>query len=475
MPLYTLPSESDEIKPAKTQIADPSYINSVVDTRVTPVESILAYISGSNWGVNYYSQMLGSSEETKAFDPNQLAVYQNYHKINQLILKLQGSLTVDDDASTNGRISMTGTAVITPMPNLIPNVGDVIVGDIGQGKAGQFSVVTIRKLTHLKATAYELHIRLDREVSQSLQTKLDSYVSKESYYQRDYLITGQDALLTSEQYHSVHKLSRYQSSITNFYLQKFMSVEAKSLVIPNQKTLVYDPYLVSAVLKIFDPEMVPKITKMVQYNVEDHHLSEQMNIFDVAMNREIQFLPLVFSQFVQLDVELLAPSVFQSSVRYSAIKQVIIPRLSEVDVDNDQTLQNWVLSYSPSLTLTNGYQGGLISQVSCPADPNIPCEVTDTPTQNTTNTIKYNTPGDIGVDIPTITNQSYIFSQAFYNHDLVTCTIFERLVLKMMGGEVINATELYPFCDRFYSWGRLEQFYLGPFLVMLIRSVLYRR
>ena len=70
--LFDIPRPADAPQSTTAEIAPKPFKHSIVDSAKTPVESLAAWIGGSNLQVDYYSQIFGKSEELKPFDPNQL-------------------------------------------------------------------------------------------------------------------------------------------------------------------------------------------------------------------------------------------------------------------------------------------------------------------------------------------------------------------------------------------------------------------
>lgn len=475
MALFDIPRAAEPPKNPTAEVAAPTYKHSIVDSQVAPVDTILAFIGGSRWEVDYYSQMVGASEELKAFDPNQLGAYQNYHKINRLIIKLQGSLTYSDEADT-GRMGITGTAIVTPLPNLIPNVGDAFIGDIGAGRAGQFTVTSIRKLTVQKATAWEIGFSMDRVVDANLEAKLNAKVSKESHYQRDYLILGQDALLGNDQFIAAQQLQQHLNQISTLYMNNHYSYDNRTVLIPGQAIPIYDPYVTRAILRIIDPSDCGMISDVTEYNCDDHRIPKYTDLYTVALDRKPAYLNLVFSTYTKLAANRLNPSVYQNSVRYSGIVSVIVPQVKEGGVDNYQLLNNMASSASANLYFTGRYFYTLMDNNATAPDPVCSCDpyasVDSAINADPAPIVTYGTPGVLGMDIPAIGNQSYVLSKAFYKQDWESCTRFELLVRDMINNRPVNPEDLYPFCESYVNWGKVEQYYLGPLLLLIIRYAL---
>ena len=467
--LFDIPRPADAPQNTTAEIAPKPYKHSIVDSAKTPIEALAAWIGGSNLQVDYYSQIFGKSEELKPFDPNQLNPYQNYHKINRLIIKLQGAYNYDDEGE-NGRYSITANAVIPPFPNLVPNVGDAVVADMGEGEAGQFTITNVRKLTSNFASAWEVTLKHERVVTKHISSLLDSKVTKESFYQRDYLITGQNAILASEDYNAVKVLNQHLRSISQMFITNNFSYANHTLIAPGQTEATYDPYVTRAALKVISSEDVALIRDIQEYNCDDHRIPKFMDIYTTVMKRDPTLMYNTFKEFACITVALLNPSVYQNSVRYSGIRYVVAPYQPRLDNDNYDTLNEIISGYrlsvvNPGITITGN--GG--EDCQCVADINVDlgcCDPNVPVVEDTSNV------GDPGFDIPTIGNVSYVMSKAFYEQNLIECSLFERCIWDILNDKPLKYQDVYGFCNSYPKWGRLEQYYLGPLLILMIRATL---
>lgn len=469
--LFDIPRPNAEPKNPAPEIVPKKYKHSIVDSVKTPTETLGAYIGGSNWQVEYYSQIFGAHEELKAFDPNQLNPYQSYHKINRLIIKLQGGLSNDDERDS-GRYSITGQAIITPHPNLIPNVGDAFIADVGEGNAGQFTVVSVRKLTSNLASAWEISFKHDRPVTEQIEKLLNAKVVQESYYQRDYLITGQNAIMVAEDYNTSKDLEKSIKIISHQFLSNHFSFTNHTLLLPNQDLATYDPFVVRAALKVINLADVPSLRDVREYNCDDHRIPKFLDIYTAVMKRDPTLLYNTFQQYARISTGFLNPSVYQNSIRYSAIKYVVVPYRPDLDVDNYEELnrivENVMTGYGPGLSLSTDSH----THCKCVADVRKTCACCDGTLACEEGKEELAAIGNPGMDIPAITDVSYALSKAFYQHDLTKCTAFERQVWNILENKPINAPLVQAFCNHYHMWGKLEQYYLGPLLILLARAAI---
>lgn len=476
MPIFDQPVPEKKPEPPKAEITTPSYKHTIVDSKKTPIEAPAAWIGGSNWYVDYYMQNHGAEEESHAFDPEKLIAYQSYNKINRLILKLQGALSVED-ITDRGRMSATGTALVPPNPGIIPEEHDVFIADIGEGTAGQFTIESVRKLSLNAATAYEITFRLARPATEKITKQIDAKVVENYYFRRDSLILGQNPLLIDADYKATYTLEEHYNQIASLWVASNTSYTHSTFLLPNQEQPIYDPYVVRAMLKLVSPNQHKAIKEIREYNVDDYRIPKHDDIYTAVMNRQDWLMHRVFKRYQTVQYLALKSHVLQNSIRWSGLKYGIMPATANLDADNYADVFKLQGVGGPSITLTGGKLTGFSSQ-KCWADLCEPCGVggggniadPDRKPDGVDNNPDLNGIGQPGMDIPTIGFPSYVMTVAFYEKRLPDCSKFERLVWDLLEGRPTNYQDVYPFCADFNKWGRLEQFYLGPFLLMLIRN-----
>ena len=468
--LFDIPRPNPQPKNPTPEITPKSYKHSIVDSVKTPTETMGAYIGGSNWQVEYYSQIFGQGEELKAFDPKSLNPYQSYHKINRLIVKLQGALSNDDERDS-GRYSITGSAIITPHPNLIPNVGDAFIADIGEGMAGQFTVTSVRKMTSNLASAWAIDFKHDRAVTPQIEKLLNAKVVQESYYQRDYLITGQNAIMVAEDYNTSKDLEKTIKIISQMFVSNHFSFTNHTFILPEQDMATYDPFVTRAALRIINLSDVPTLREVREYNCDDHRIPKFNDLYTAVIKRDPTLLYNTFNQYARISTGFLNPSVYQNSIRYSAIKYVVVPYRQELDVDNyndlNEIVENVMVNYGPGLS-----GSGTSEACKCVADVRKSCACCDGSLAKEEGKEELATIGNLGMDIPKITDSSYVLSSGFYKRELVECTPFERQVWNLLENKPLDPRLIQAYCNHYHHWGKLEQFYLGPLLILLARAAM---
>ena len=122
MPVVNVPAPVSTHKPNIPVVQGPDAQSTLVDTKYVPMTSLVTFIEGSSYTVNYYSQVLGQDTALYSHDPGQSRLYEQYKKINQLEIKLDGPLSVNQDDDSK-RFAVTGSATMHSL--VIPNHGAV--------------------------------------------------------------------------------------------------------------------------------------------------------------------------------------------------------------------------------------------------------------------------------------------------------------------------------------------------------------
>lgn len=474
MPIFEMPLPRPEPKSPTPEITPKPFKHSIVDSKKTPIMALTTAITGSSWIVDYYSQVLGEHENLKAFDPKQLSPYQQYRKIHRFELKLQGALSTTDETG-EGRMSVNGSANIIPIPGFIPNVHDAFIADVGEGIALQFTVTSVQKFTVNNSTAYNIDFRAARLADENITKLLDSKVVTELHWTKDFLIHGQNPLLITEDYNAYKSLETELRKIAAHWLSTNFSYSNSTVLVPKQNLSVYDPYVTDAFLRLVNADINKHVKEVIQYNCDDFRIPKYTSIYQAIIEKDKSMLFRVFKDYQVLSVNYIAASSYQNSVRYSGIEYIVVPDEINKDADNDSRL---LKTMGFTSTIEGGRGVNAKSNSTCFADPMIPCNLCCTSITNglngkdNPNYDKNGFPLSPGFDIPEVPGEKYVFSEAFYKEDRDNLTKFEELILDLLDNKPTNYVDVKPFIDSFYKWTEVEQYYLGPVLIALIRNTI---
>ena len=82
------PTAKPDIQPNLPKTAPKEYKSPARDEKVIPVDRLLAYVSGTEWTVDYYSQLTTKTNDLREVDPGEHPVYQQYTLTKKYAIKV---------------------------------------------------------------------------------------------------------------------------------------------------------------------------------------------------------------------------------------------------------------------------------------------------------------------------------------------------------------------------------------------------
>jgi hypothetical protein len=298
-----------------------------IDNQHIPVSSIIPYVAGYQWNVDYYSQILNKNTDIRDHDYSQSAIYQQYNKIRDFMFKVTSPLESTQDQTTN-EVLVTGSA--TMFPHVIPNTGDLFLADVGQGKYGIFRITNVeRKSIHLESV-YEINYSLlfyKVEVLDRFKD-LESKVINTYYYHKDFVNSGQNPLLVEEDYQVIADISVTYDYLLDQYLSRFYSNQFSTILVPGQESITYDKYLIEYFLSIVDLTEHPDIKRIKRMNIDKEVYLDQNTIFTALKNRDLAILKKSIKRTTLVSTLTFNKVPVLDGIRYSGIKQLVYPDTS---------------------------------------------------------------------------------------------------------------------------------------------------
>lgn len=461
MPLASVPPVVSPIRDAaQPVIQNERYKHSVVDNKVISYAALISHIEGSSWIVDYYSQVLSSEEEALDYQPDALAVYQQYRLIKGMELKLQGSLSTSADAETI-IMTLTGSAIVYPF--IKPNKGDAFIADIGDGNAGQFTVTSITPMTILRETCYQIEFVLARYATEPLVANIDKRVIETVYFDKDFLVYGQNPVLTSEQLENSKRILTLEKDLLTHWLGLFTSQHFRTIIIPGQELAVYDSYLLTGILSVLDIDNDIRLQKLTLKNVEGHEPMNKMDFWTALIYTDANRLYDAFKRYVLASSTTLSSYPVMSSIRFSGIGYFIYPNYLNDSVDSDYRPHDLGATKllrsldDAAVDLASLLFNNALHEFLEPADGVPPDNIY------------------LSDEVPSIhpvtIDDGYVLSMHFYNDNVNGMSKFELMVRDYFKTQVVNQSVLFSFCESIRHWGRLEKFYYIPILIILLKYV----
>lgn len=431
---------------SKPTVTSPDYRHSIVDTQYTPMNGLLTHLPGMKLNTNYYHQIIGRDEETSPFDPSQQGPYQQYRKINNFEILLQGSLSTDVDTETQ-TTRVTGNAIL--YPGLIPIDGDAFVMDTGDGRASQCTVLNSKRLSYFRDSAFEINFVISRTVTPEVERLLDARVVLTNYFHKDFLTHGQNPFLVEEDHNNYLELDKAEDNLSQYWTRQFWNPTFGTFTVPSQWGFCYDPFFVKFIIELLPVYDHNEYRNVRLLNCDDFNFDNLTSVWDMLLKRDTFLLNSLFKESSLISVKSLNNRPLLHGVYYSGIDNLVGP--AKIDrgygahAHDYSNSYGWNISYSARARL-NDYTAGLGFKEDVTKE--------DGP----------------GTNLPILFNDnSYVFTKAFYEGITEEMSEFERILYKGLNKESINASEIMPYYRAIHKWSKLDQFYLIPVLILIIK------
>lgn len=454
----------DPIIPKKNVTEDviykEQYRNAVVDSKQTHYNDLFTFLPGSKWKVILYTQIKGGEEEAAPFQRGKDIPLQQYKKIINYELLLQGSLSTAIDE--NGMEVSTGTCLV--YPGLRVNFGDMFIADIGNGRAGLFTINERPvKKSRFKESVFEVSVVLQDYMTAELDRELETYVQERYYFDRNQLKYGSSSIIVESQYHDKTDLEKFGNQFREMYVHEFYNYQYNSFILADPAGApTYDPFLTRAVTHLIDLMAFPMAHKINRFNASDLGIERVITLWDCLLERKPMLLPcLAMRNFKAIPAHLFSKSIRAQSFAFSGMSQMLGPDGGTFDVHNPGS--------------SGG--GGTVPMVPIPSGCCNSCDDGDWANEVISG-IKPGgggqTPDDgtEGTKLPWVHKDAYVLSKAFYDHDDANMTKFERLLWLGLEESTVNASDVMPYYKSYCKWSKTDKLYLGPLLWILTEYAL---
>lgn len=430
-------------------IVGPDYRGSIVDTDVTPHSEIMAYVEGSPWNTVYYSQLVGRDDELGGQQVNQPAVYQQYTMIIDMELKVTSPLTQSQDTETN-EMTVVGTANI--YGGVIPNVGDMFLADIGDGREGVLTVTRSEKKSILKGAGYTIDYELTDYNTEERRKDLAKKVVRTVYFRKDYILYGRSPVITAEDLNLRKQAMHQLFDLRNTYFPEFFSHEYMTLIVPNQQFSSYDPFLTKLLMKIFDSTEHPLLNKTRLLNIDGDPAMNCFTVWDALLSVDDALLSVAAKEVYLVSTNYFSLRPYHNSIAHSGINRVVYPVGIAPAVD-----ANYVARCSKVGTDVLGGQTDPINDyqvITVVEGQPLPPDWEPGP--------------GIPLIKPVAIDDHYVFSQDFYNKAEEGQSMLEIITNVYLSGGVPDHKVLMALCEDVRNWGALERYYYVPVLMILL-------
>ena len=437
--------------PAAIQrIEDVEARSTIVDTRYTPLSSLMTFVEGSTYTVDYYSQVLNQDTALFSQDPGQSPLYHQFKKINRLEIKLDSPLSGSQDEESK-RFTIKGSGLIHSF--VIPNHGDMFTADVGDGREGVFQVEISEKKSIFKESVYAIDFTLVYFVDADPDRKhkdLDAKVVQELHYVRDFIRQGQNPLISTSGLNALQELEYYYAHFVKEYFRLFFSNEFSTLLIPGQQHSIYDSYITNVIKSILSINEHHKIVKLRIPSVADDDMLPLTNIWTAMLERNPMLLKTAIRKTGLVYVKSFNTDPMLRGLRFAGFEYVVYPKTTKRPIDTGFNHQRRMLS---------------------------PVDIANVPTEAGDNQelIPNGKLDDQNHPIYFIHNvlkdDYYVLSQAFYE-DKSGKSVLEVMCSNYLERKSNDPVELVKLCATYNQWGGLEKFYYIPLLLILIKGTI---
>lgn len=423
------------------------YQGVTVDTKFVSAANLLTHIEGSSWTVNYYSQVLNNNSALAGQNVTRNALYQQYKLITELELKVTGPLTTTQDATSNSLI-MTGSANVYPC--IVPNIGDMFIADIGDGREGIFKVTASERKSIFKDTIHAVEYQLIDYATPERLGDLNMKVIDTLIFVRNFLQHGQNPLIRNNDFSLIKDLQGYYIDLLSRYFKDFTSNEYKTLLLPGQTCPIYDHFLTKSIMSIFTTDDSPEIRNIRIMNLDDDDVLKSTTIWDMLKAKDRKLHKYCIRQSALVSARTFTQNPMMEGIYHSGIQYVVYP-------------------LNPMLTVD--YQIAYLEK------PLAEQAILDTPSLITNINDLFGATGLNGLTLPDIppihkvlVDNYYVFSQAFYDKALTGQSLLELCVNNYLDGKATDNIALLTLCSTAHAWDKLEEFYFTPILLILIKG-----
>lgn len=430
------------------RVESPQAHTPIVDTRYVPRKSLMTFVEGSVYTVDWFSQVVGRDSVVTGQDPTQKGAYQQYRRIKKLDLKMDSPLSSQQDAETKAQ-TVRGTAYIHG--SVIPNTGDMFTADVGDGRLGVFEVMSQEQGSIFKDAVYHVEFMLMYFADEE-QTRYQDLISKivlDLNYVKDFARAGQDPLIADNELESMNELQYLYKQIIDNYFRWFYSREFGTFILPGQQWPVYDPYVMKFMMALMTTRDHPLIVRTRLFNIGDSNEIAQPQLYEALLQRDPELLKFGNQKMGLVNVVQFNNDPMVENIRYSGVKNIVHPVPNNDNIDSQfnklkKVVGPDVLRNAPTL---NGNLNDLI--------------ITDL--------IKLADDTEIKPIHLVLADEYYVLSASFYE-GIKGQSLLENLCKKFINNEGYSAVDVYKLANSYSRWGGLERFYYMPLLLLLIKG-----
>ena len=399
--------------PVQSQPLESKATPIIKDAKI-PTDSILLYVEGSIWPVDYYSQILGKQSELHAQGVGTVPVYQQYTLIKRFELSVTSELSHSEQADTS-EFTTTGSATVYPA--FIPNEGDMFLADVGDGRTGVFTVTARTRQSIYKESCYSnIEYQLVDYASEARLQDFTNKVVNTYHYHREGIVTGGAPTITGDEYHQLVKLKEHWHSLKVGYWDEFYNVRLNSFTLYQDQSSIYDHYLVDFLSNTVPQDHLSPNEWVTVLNCGQHYNNLRLPTLwqSILTRKPISFYSKLIQSTRLKNYREFHGDPSLAGIRFMGVKEVVYPKNNVSEESKDQSKQLF------------------------------PVVATDA--------------------------SYYVLSAAFYQNKRAQCSLFERVLMDYLERKPVDLSELIKLCNAIDQESELNRFYLTPMLMAVLIS-----
>ena len=442
------------------------------------LEVFIPYLDGSKWEVTYFQQIRGVNDEVKPLDVNLPMSRQMYNRIDKLILNVTSPIT-------HGSVEeIRGSAIITA--GFKPNRYDYFLVTLASGRPTLLTIQDVRMVTHNNNNQiYEIEFNifkfLDEEGSQ-YYNNIISKVHASYVYDRTSFLSSSNPVITEKEYRDRLDLKTVYSNIVEYYLENFTHPTLKIITLPTRDdSIVIDPYLIQFIDRTLD------YNEVKLYPFDYTVIAKVTTIYDALIKRSIDYLVRTTKMLTWIDPIVDERYIISKTYNYHNVDLIRSPLNTNV-----VKIPVVELSTYDYYNYLNHHPNVKPNELDRPYETNLQLKHNNRleELQNKKNnefkkdgiirdisTIDFNQIQQKSIDlnnqyqIPILyPDDYYVVSSNFYNCKVDKLGTLELNMYRYIKREILNIDEIIAMSKQYHMWKTLDQFYLIPILLLLIKD-----
>ena len=415
------------------------------------IVSLLKYVEGYPWTVNFYGQILNKNNTLENFDPSVPNLNQPYYEVNGMVIQVSSPLSSSYDAAT-GITTVTGSA-LSPY-SLTPNIGDIFIAAVDSGEDAVFMVNSVIRKTFRKDSIYEINYNLLYYTSEEPDfiANLKARIQDSYFFNKDTNFFNRDVLIKPSVKEAIDRLRILTQESKEYYFSTFAQKEAGTILIPGLPYKVYDPLLLGFLSKIIDYRELADVP-FFRHNYGDNKYINQKSIFDLLLTRNINTVSGINKRYNFIPSHMLPNRARLGTVFHTGADYINFPVEPNTATNIDKIAPDAELnSFIESVKSTHNYFIPVI------------------PIQAINNNAVFNQHllHELFLD------DYYIVSENFYNYvndnsTFANLSYIELLIFKHVTKQAIAKEDLVIAIEKYMEFSLLHQLYLLPVLWFLIK------